>query len=183
MPKLVHDAEEQRKQPSQRDFERNISKLSMRHALTIHDAVEFILSTTLFRGGEPRDRKNLPSIMINIDEAQQCSGLLTLVLTIFAKLLVTQNLRVFVSMTGATTELLKRDILATAFQTQNIVVPLLVERHMAEIVIDVLEVSSSGRQTSQISNAAYFGMRWLGGVPRILEYFLETSARFFVDRE
>jgi hypothetical protein len=63
--------------------------------------------------------------MINIDEAQQCLGLLTLVLTIFTKLLVTQNLRVFVSITGATTELLKRAILATAFQTQNIVLPLL----------------------------------------------------------
>jgi hypothetical protein len=54
---------------------------------------------------------------------------------------------------------------------------------MAEIIIEILEVSSSGRQASQISNAAYFGLRWLGGVPSFLEYFLEPSARFFLDHE
>jgi hypothetical protein len=131
--------------------------------LTFGDTVKFILQQT--------SRKS-PALIINLDEAQKLGAWLQNALEILSKPLLTQNSRVFVTITGISKASLRDAIEQSSVSIKHIFLPILKDKHISSI-LEKIFVLQENQLPSSIMNAT----KWLGGVPRFLEYFLRSVAK------
>jgi hypothetical protein len=127
-----------------------------------------------------------PAVIINLDEAQNWFSLLKPSLHAILEPLVCQNLRVFVTITGLSSEEVTRRIDASSVRPHDIFLPLLTEHHMKDILRDLLELNQVEKaaygtdervdphrdEGNAVPNAISYALWWLGGIPRFLEYFI-----------
>ena len=133
--------------------------------LSFGDVVDFILKQDSQVHGSSR----VPALIINLDKAQTMGELLQHSLKILVTPILARNSRVFITVTGRSKAHLFEAI--ERFSVHVITLPLLKDAHVADILAKVLKVDLDAIPRS-VRNA----VKWLGGVPRFLECFLESTA-------
>ena len=142
--------------------------------LRVKDAVDFILrdgqssapaspegATT---NGDP------PVLLINLDEVQSNFNLLRHALILLGEQLVGANKRVFVTVTGMSSTSLADVMDKSNAHPKGIFLPLLQEHHMQDIIQAMFP------HVKCVERALRRALWWVGGVPRLLEYFLAEAA-------
>lgn len=116
----------------------------------------------------------MPALIINLDEAQKIGKTLQNALEILVRPLLTENRRIFITITGISKSSLHAAIKQSAVLVQTVLVILLVltDNHMCSILTDLFEVKLN-LLPSLVANVT----KSLGGVPRFLEYYLGLVAK------
>ena len=83
-----------------------------------------------------------------------------------------ENCRVFVTITGICTAAFRDAIVQSNVSLQPIILPVLTDKHMSSILANVF-----GVEVNQLPLVFASFTKWLGGVPRFLEYFLGFVAK------
>ena len=135
--------------------------------LTLGGTVDFILQQDL----QVHESGRFPALIINFDEAQTIGELLQHALKILVTPILTENRRVFITITGISKARLFEAIQRSDVSVHVITLPVLKDAHIADILAKVFKVNADAIPRS-VRNA----VKWLGGVPRFLEYFLKTAA-------
>jgi hypothetical protein len=135
--------------------------------LTLGDTVDFILQ----QDSQVHETGHSPALIINLDEAQKLGILLQYAMEILVKPILTQNSRVFITITGISKAHLFEAIQRSDVSVHVIILPVLTDSHIASILAKVFEIDIDAIPRS-VRNA----VKWLGGVPRFLEYFLDSIA-------
>jgi hypothetical protein len=159
--------------------------------LTVLEALKFVTRKENFLNRSDETTTLTDSaVIINLDEAQNWSAFLKPTLHAIIEPLVSQNIRVFVTITGLSTQEVTRRIDASSVRPHDIILPLLTEHQLRAILGDLLELNQverdpeatdtlveSRRENSRaVPNAISYAIWWLGGIPRFLEYFLTCIA-------
>ena len=131
-------------------------------SLTLGGTVDFILQQDL----QVHESGRSPALIVNFDEAQTIGDLLQHALRILVTPILTENRCVFITITG-----ISKARLFEAIQRPDVTLPVLKDAHIADILAKVFKVDADAIPRS-VRNA----VKWLGGVPRFLEYFLKTTA-------
>lgn len=134
---------------------------------TLGGTVDFILQQDL----QVHESGRFPALIINFDEAQTIGELLQHALKIFVTPILTENRRVFIIITGISEAHLFEAIQRSDVSVHVMTLPVLKDAHIADILAKVFKVNADAIPRS-VRNA----VKWLGGVPRFLEYFLKTAA-------
>ena len=135
---------------------------------TFCDIVNFIIEQ-LSRVGTV---EHTPALIINLDEAQKLGSSLQNVLEILVSPIFMENCRVFVTITGICTAAFRDAIVQSNVSLQPIILPVLTDKHMSSILANVF-----GVEVNQLPLVVASFTKWLGGVPRFLEYFLGFVAK------
>jgi hypothetical protein len=141
---------------------------------TVGAAVEYILSTAsepLAGDAVRRSSDDAPAVIINIDEAQNLRDLLQLAIELLVRPLLVSNTRVFITITGITSDDITAAINASSVKPLDIVLPLLKQDHMVDIVATLFNV-----RPDAVPHSVDTAVWWTGGVPRFLEYLLRQVA-------
>ena len=121
---------------------------------------------------EQSARAGKPALIINLDEAQNVVCSLQKVLEILVNFIIVDDCRMFVTVTGICTAEFRGAIARSNISFQPITLPVLTEMHMALILASVFAV-----EVDKIPPGVVDSMKWLGGVPRLLEYILRLAAK------
>jgi hypothetical protein len=136
---------------------------------TVAAALEYIVGTSSgpLAGDAARSSDHVPAVIINIDEAHNRRELLPAVVELLVQPLIVRNIRVFVTITGMTSDHITAAINESSVKPFEIVLPLLKQHNMVNIVATLFGVHPDQVPPS-VATAAW----WTGGVPRFLEYLL-----------
>ena len=121
---------------------------------------------------EQSSRAGEPALIINLDEAQNLGCSLQNVSEILVSPIIVDNCRMFITITGLCTAAFRDTIALSNVSLQQIILPLLTEMHMVSILASVL-----GVEVDKLPPGVVDSVKWLGGVPRLLEYFLRHVAK------
>ena len=135
---------------------------------TFCDVVKFIMEQSS-RAAEVED---MPALIINLDEAQKIGSSLQNVLEILVSPIFMEECRVFVTVTGICTAAFRDAIVRSNVSLQPIILPVLTDEHMSSILANIF-----GVEENQLPLVVTNITKWLGGVPRFLEYFLGCVAK------
>lgn len=140
--------------------------------VTVSDAIRYILHKAAADGVATAD-DDPPALIVNIDEAQQLpEDLLQVCINAFVGPLLTNNLRVYLTITGLSSGVVAGAFNAGGVQATNFALPLLEEDHMAQIIARVFSLQSASGIPDDLRRALW----WLGGIPRFLDYFLMCAS-------
>lgn len=137
-------------------------------SLTFCEVVVFIIEQSS-RAGEI---EHTPALIINLDEAQNLRGSLQQVLEIISRPLFAVNCRVFFTITGICTSHFREAIVQSNVSLQPIILPILSETHLSTILGNIF-----GVEVNQLPENVVNLTKSLGGVSRLLEYFLSFVAK------
>ena len=136
-------------------------------SLTLGGTVDFILQQDL----QVHESGRSPALIINFDETQKIGLLLQHAIQILVTPILTRNSRVFVTITGISKARLFEAIQRPDVSVHVITLPLLEDAHIADILAKAFKIDAD-----KIPRCVKRAVKWLGGVPRFLEYFLESTA-------
>ena len=134
--------------------------------LTFGGTVKFILQQT------SHEDRRYPALIINLDEAQKLGSGLQNALEILSKPILTQNSRVLVTITGIGKASLRDAIEQSSVSIRHIFLPTLKDEHVSYILKTIF-----GQRENELSPSIVNATKWLGGVPRFLEYFLRSASK------
>lgn len=158
-------------------------------AVSLIDAVRLILNETetcgigseVRAGGvgketdSPDPDEGPPSLFINLDEAHVLrSDSLSGILRQIVDLLITQQLRVFVIVTGVTSDQIQAAFDDSSLRCKSISLPLLDLDHIVEVAEGLLPLPGGMRWHT--SRVLMHTLWWTGGVPRSLEHLICAAA-------
>ena len=135
---------------------------------TFCDIVNFIIE----RSSRAGKVEHTPALIINLDEAQKLGSSLQNVLEILVSPIFMENCRVFVTITGICTAAFRDAIVQSNVLLQPIILPVLTDKYMSSILANIF-----GVEVNQLPLVVASFTKWLGGVPRFLEYFLGFVAK------
>ena len=120
----------------------------------------------------PGEIEHTPALIINLDEAQILRGSLQIVLEIISRPLFSANCRVLLTVAGKCTSDFREAIVQSNVSLQPIILPILTETHLSTILCYIF-----GVEANQLPQNVVHVMKWFGGVPRYLEFFLKSVAK------